>query len=108
MIQPVGLQQNADRLGRTVVVVSSWRPKGRHPRLWLISAPQGVDGRPAPAMTMKARPQPVSTCLRFAIGMVLSQHDDVIPVVYAANRCLSGHVVHLDDGAAACLMWFRE
>jgi hypothetical protein len=41
-------------------------------------------------------------------GMVLGQHDDAIPIVYAANRCLSGQVVHLDDGATACLVRFRE
>src|SRR5690349_24312265 len=30
---------------------SSWWAKAHHPRLLLIAAPQGVDGRPAPAMT---------------------------------------------------------
>ena len=42
--------------------------KGRYPRLLLISAPQGVNGRPEPAMTMKALRRAVSTYLRFAVA----------------------------------------
>src|SRR3954471_16246369 len=46
---------------------SSWRPKGRHPRLLPISAPPGVDGGLPPAMTTGQR-LCVPTCLRFAVA----------------------------------------
>jgi type II restriction enzyme len=69
------LQQTADRLRRMGVVSSSWRLPGTSPGTGsgppstptVLIAAEGVDGRPAPAMTMRARRRPVSTCPRFAV-----------------------------------------
>ncbi|PPQ30476.1 efflux RND transporter periplasmic adaptor subunit [Rhodopila globiformis] len=60
------LTQTAGELRRTAVAPSSWRAQARHPRLAGLIPAEGVDGGPAPAMTMHARRRPASPYLRFA------------------------------------------
>jgi hypothetical protein len=61
------IQQTVDKLRRTVVAVSSCRAQAGHASS--ASAPQGVDDRSAPGMTMKARRRSVSTNLRSAVAI---------------------------------------
>ena len=65
---PESLPHTAGRLRRAVAALSSWPAQAGHPRLLPISAPPGVDGGPAAAMTMKARRRPLPTYLRFAVA----------------------------------------
>jgi hypothetical protein len=42
------------------IVLSSWQPKGRHPRLTAVILPKDVDAGPAPGMTKQQRPRQIS------------------------------------------------